>query len=125
MTGYFHKRNRSGVCTGPDRFLFVWYKLFVQFQRKAVRVEEEGHFLSGKIIDAYRLRLDSFCAQPRNSLFHIFNCKGQMAESAGFRAVYTGRLVLYSEYLQLTVTQPQVQLPVIPLSPVIFADRCV
>ena len=85
----------------------------MQFQRKAVRIREEGHFFTGKGVEPDGLTGDSQLLQLRDRLIDIFYAESQMPESAGFRIIGSLGRIDRREDLQFRgIIDFQVQLPV-------------
>ena len=93
----------------------------MDFQRKAIRVEEESHFLPSISVRPNGLARDA----PLSKLFYlgldVFHMESQVAQAAGFRAADSLRRVFLRENLQFRIgIYAQIQLPIPPFRPIFF-----
>lgn len=106
----------------------MFSRSLVQFQGQSIRVKEKGHFLFGVAVQSNRFTFNSHLSQFCHGSFHIIHPERQMPQTAGFRPVYTLGRVWLCKNLQFnrigTVTDTQIQFPVVPLLAEVFSHNC-
>ena len=96
----------------------------MHLQRKAIRVEEESHFLPGISVRPNGLALNAPLGQRLNLGLDVFHMESQVAQAAGLRAADPLRRVFLREKFQLRIgVYAQIQLPIPPFSAVILPDH--